>query len=338
MAYTTIDDPEAYFQVKTYTGTGSSASITLDGDTDMQPDLVWIKERGGTQNHIVTDAVRGTNKNLYSDTPTADATTTDNITAFGSDGFTVAGAGNETNGSDKTYVAWCWKESATAGFDIVAYTGTGSTHTQAHSLSAVPHMIIFKNREGTNWWTVYHHKLSAPADRALFLNNTYVEFDEDSGSETLWNDTVPTSSVFTVGDAEGLNTNTETQITYLWTAKQGYSRFGKYIGRASNFPFIYTGFKPAMLIIKGALSGDGDAAQNWELYDNKRNPGNGMTLTLFPNTSGAESDQVRVDFLSNGFKIRQNSDGVNDNDSTYIYMAFAEAPFVNSNGVPCNAR
>ena len=339
MAYTTIDNPELYFQTKLYSGNDTDDhAITLDGDENMSPNLVWIKSRALTHNHQIHDTVRGVTKHISSDVANAEATEATGLKSFDSDGFTLGTWDSVNVASSGTYVAWCWKESATAGFDMVAYTGTGSIHTQAHSLSAVPHIIIFKNREATDWWTIYNHKLSAPADRAIFLNTTYVEFDEDSGGETLWNDTVPTSSVFTVGDAEGVNTNTEDVIAYLWTAKQGYSRFGKYIGRASNFPFIYTGFKPAMVIIKGALSGDGDAAQNWELYDNKRNPGNGMTLTLFPNTSGAESDQVRVDFLSNGFKIRQNSDGVNDNDSTYIYMAFAEAPFVNSNGVPCNAR
>jgi len=333
-AYTTIDDPEAYFQVKIYSGTGSSQAYTLDGDTDMQPDLVWIKERGGTQNNIVTDSLRGTNKNLYPDIGDNEATTTDNITAFGSDGFTLAGAGNETNGSSKTYVAWCWKESATAGFDILTFEGNTTAKTVSHNLSAVPHCMLLKNYDttgGTNW-IMYHHS----------LGNTYgivLNENEDQDDQAhYWNDTTPTSSVFTVGDGAQTNGSADgaSIISYLWSEKQGFSKFGSYKGNGNaDGPFVYTGFRPAFLMVKKS-SGTG----NWVMSDNKRVGYNRVGHTLYANTSGAElaGDGVYFDLLSNGFKIRDASSANNTSGGTYIYMAFAEAPFVNSNGVPCNAR
>ena len=166
-AYTTIDDPEAYFQTKAYTGDGTAIgsgglAITLDGDTNMQPDLVWIKERNATDNHRLTDAVRGVTKEIYSDDESAAGTDSEGLTAFNSDGFTIGNSGGY-NTNTNTYVAWCWKESATAGFDIVSYTGNGSARTISHSLSAVPKMIIVKNivEAGGVSWQVYHGENTA---------------------------------------------------------------------------------------------------------------------------------------------------------------------------------
>jgi len=333
MAYTTIDDPEAYFQVKTYTGTGSSAALTLDGDTDMQPDLVWIKERGGTQNNIVTDAVRGTNKNLYSDSTSAEATTTDNITAFGSDGFTVAGAGNETNGSSKTYVAWCWKESATSGFDIVSFTGNATARTISHSLSAVPKFMIIRNRPDTANFLVYHGaNTSAPATDGLYMNTTDAT-DDDAG---FFNDTDPTSSVFSVGTNNNANGNTDAMIAYLFAEKQGFSKFGSWIGNGNaDGPFLFCGFRPAMIIGKNT-----SRTEDWFILDAKRDTFNPVDERLQPNSSGAESTvtTLGIDFCANGFKLRGATNQYNTSGETMIFMAFAEAPLVNSNGVPCNAR
>ena len=329
MAYTTIDDPEAYFQVKIWTGTGSSNALTLDGDTDMQPDLVWIKSRSDAQNNILTDAVRGTNKNLYSDATSAEATTTDNITAFGSDGFTVAGVGNETNGSSKTYVAWNWKESATSGFDIIQFTGNSTARTISHSLSAVPKMILMKNiTNGAAQWVVYH--VSTGNTQALYLNTSATPTDVLG----FFNDTDPTSSVFTVGTDTAVNGNTNGQICYAWSEKQGFSSMGSYIGNGNaDGPFIWTnGMRPAMIIIKSATE-----VRNWRMFDNKRSAYNLTDEVLYPDLSNAEATgDSEIDMLSNGFKLRKTSD--NTSGETYIYMAFAEAPFVNSNGVPCNAR
>jgi len=348
MAYTAINDPEAYFQVKIYSGTGSSQAYTLDGDTDMQPDLVWIKERSGTQNNIVTDAVRGTNKNLYSDGPDAEATTTDNITAFGSDGFTVAGTGNETNASGKTYVAWNWKAggsastddagtidsststSTTAGFSIATWTSTAAAHTIGHSLGVVPTMIIMKGRHESNSWQVYHHKnTAAPETDYLDLSTT-----DATADYTVWNDTAPTSSVMSLGTWSGLDDG-GTMVAYIFAPKQGFSSMGSYTGNGNaNGPFIYTGFRPAWFMTKRT-----DAVGDWRIRDVKREPGQPLDAPLSANSSAAENDGDNDwDVVSNGLKLRGSGTGENASGGTYVYMAFAEAPFVNSNGVPCNAR
>ena len=338
MAYTTIDNPELYFQAKLYTGTGSSASITLDGDEDMQPDLVWIKKRNAAVGHRVYDAVRGVQNTLYTHDPATEATgQSTTLTAFNSDGFTVISESG-VNASSDTYVAWCWKESATAGFDIVGYTGNATDDVDiSHSLSAVPHVIIVKNRDNANNenWNVYHHKnTSAPETDYLHLNLTNATADNDE----WWSDEVPTSSVFTIGRQDTVNTSSGNHIAYLWSEKQGFSKFGSYTGNGdADGPFIYTGFRPAFLIYKCV-----DQVDNWEVHDNKRDTVNPMDTVLYPNATNAESDPAsttdRLDFLSNGFKMRTGSSDYNGSGNDYIYIAFAEAPFVNSEGVPCNAK
>ena len=328
--YTTIDNPELYFQVKVYTGNYTDAhAITLDGDTDMQPDMVWIKDRSDTSSHTITDSVRGVTKTLYPDTTTAEGTEADYVQAFGSDGFTV-GANNNNNESGESNVAWCWKESATAGFDIVSYTGTGSAHTEAHSLSAAPRMIITKNRDYDTNWGVYH--ASQTADKYAYLSATNAFAD----NSVFWNDTEPTSSVFSVGTYESVNRSGDEMIAYCFAEKQGFSKFGSYEGNGNaDGTFVHLGFRPAWLMVKPV-----DAADNWVMFDNKRLGFNSSTSPYFfyANKNFAETtDDLLLDFLSNGFKMRDAGNTVN-RTSTFIYMAFAEAPFVNSNGVPCNAR
>jgi len=333
MAYTTIDDPEAYFQVKTYTGDGATTqAITLDGDTDMQPDLVWIKSKGAAQAHILVDAVRGANKYLNSNNNGAEGTDVDTVEVFGSDGFTV-GDDASVNQSSTALVAWCWKESATAGFDIVLYTGNGTDDTDiSHSLSAVPKMILVKRRDGTDSWLVQHGALGATKALNLEGNGavqTYTPY---------WSDETPTSSVFTLGDDGRLNGSSETYVAYLWSEKQGFSKFGSYTGNGNaDGIFIYTGFKPAFILIKRT-----DAVADWVIADNKRDSFNLMNKKLFPAEADAEYTGQNIgDFVSNGIKLRDsatNNYSTNISGATYIYMAFAEAPFVNSNGVPCNAR
>ena len=334
MAYTTIDDPEAYFQVKVYTGNYTDATaITLDGDTDMQPDMVWIKDRSDTSSHTITDSVRGVTKTLYPNADTAEGTEADYVQAFGSDGFTV-GANNNNNESGESNVAWCWKESATAGFDIVLYTGNGSNRTIAHGLSAKPDMIIAKSRSNVLNWKVGHEGFAG----AGWTN--YINMDETNAMGTAsitWQDTAPTSSVWSLGDSN-LNTDTYTYVAYLFAPKQGFSKFGSYTGNGNaDGPFIYTGFKPAFVMVKNM-----DSGSEWEIYDNKRIGYNSANYHLNPSDNTAEATlSDRVDLLSNGFKIRAyNSAPLNNTGGgdDYIYMAFAEAPFVNSNGVPCNAR
>ena len=337
MAYTTIDNPELYFQNKLYTGTGSTLSVTLDGDENMQPDLIWIEVRNQSSSAMIQDAVRGTDGTSYrASKPSADSAETTNagfLTTIGSDGFTV-GTNGKFNASSDTYVASCWKETADAGFDIVAFEGTGSARTISHSLSAVPHLMITKQREdpggGSNSWNVYHHKnTSAPETDYLTLN----EDSATSDSNIRWNDTAPTSSVFTVGTGNSVNQDGVDHIMYLWSEKQGYSKFGTYKGNGNaDGTFVYTGFRPAWIMSKISSNAD-----DWILTNNKISPFNPVEKYNEANQTASELTSIEVDFLSNGFKWRHTDNQFNAAE-TYIYAAFAEAPFVNSKGVPCNAR
>ena len=336
MAYTTIDNPELYFQVKLYNGTGSSLSVTLDGDEDMSPNLVWIKRKeNASDKPVVYDTVRGVQKRLMTSETSAEDTQAQHVTAFGSDGFTV-GTGGAVNTSSETFVAWCWDESATAGFDIVGYTGNSSNRTISHSLSAVPHVIICKNRDDGGNWDTYHHKnTSAPETDYLSLDLTNATADLN----TKWNDTAPTSSVFSIGTSANINQNTNNIIAYLWTEKQGFSKFGSYTGNgSSDGPFIYTGFRPAWVMWKISSASGG----HWHISDNKRSAYNGQHSVLKANATNAEytGDAAEsIDMLSNGWKPTGSTNNNNNySGATYVWMAFAEAPFVNSNGVPCNAR
>ena len=332
-AYTAINDPEAYFQVQLYTGDGAANNaITLDGDTDLQPDLVWIKNRDATDSHCLFDAVRGATKVLHPDLGVAEATDADTLDSFTSDGFQVD-ADVKVNTNAEKYVAWCWKETADAGFDIVTYEGNLTARTISHNLSAVPHCMIVKNIDttgGTNW-SMYHHS----------LGNTYgmvlSEAEDKDDQAHYWNDTTPTSSVFSLGDGPQTNGNADgaSHVAYLWSEKQGFSKFGTYEGNYStDGPFVYTGFRPAFIMLKHA-----DGNDIWVMHDSKRPGYNSGNYFLRANANTAEdtSNAIWVDFLSNGFKILQTTSTLNTAD-TYIYMAFAEAPLVNSNGVPCNAR
>ena len=326
MAYTAIDNPELYFQVKLYTGDGSTPSITLDGDEDMQPDMVWIKNRDEDDSLCLFDSVRGATEVMHSDANTTETTDADTLTSFDSDGFAL-GADVKVNTDTEAYVAWCWKESATAGFDILIFDGNETNRTIAHSLSAVPHFMILKSRGGTSAWAVNHQSIGT---YGLHLNSTEV-----AGAETTWwQSTLPTSSVFSVGTSYTVNDSGESVVAYLWTEKQGFSKFGSYTGNGDDDgPFIYTGFKPAFVMIKQT-----DSTKDWRITDNKRPGYNLINKALYANGNWAEGTGNMLDHVSNGFKFRD--DNVSDNASggTYIYMAFAEAPFVNSNGVPCNAR
>ena len=333
MAYTTIDNPELYFQTKLYTGTGSEIAATLDGSENMQPDLVAIKARTDTESHKVYDSVRGVTKHIEWDTTDAEATEAQGLKSFDSDGFTIGTYSSINASSSHTYVAWCWKESATSGFDIVAFTGNATARTISHSLSAVPHVIIVKPREsGSEGWSMYHKGIASDAETDnIRLDEANAAFDNAG----YWNDTAPTSSVFTVGSDSATNTNTEGVIAYLFAPKQGFSKFGEYDGNGNaDGTFVYTGFKPALVIYKKY-----DAhGQGWVMNDNKRDPFNVADAVFYANTNEAESDYDSVDFLANGFKHRSTGGSHNASGSEYVYLAFAEAPFVNSNGVPCNAR
>ena len=329
-AYTAIDDPSVYFQIKDYTGNGTAIgsggnSITFDGDTDLAPGLLWLKRTDSTASHEVHDVVRGAQIRSYPDTSDAEDTgVTEGVNAFTSDGFNLGNSGGG-NASGGTYVAYCWAETATAGFDIVTYTGTGSGTTFAHSLSAKPGWMLAKNRGATGGWMMWHKGLPDTGDKVLYFHLTSAMQDEQ-----MFNDTEPTSSVFSVSADSNLSSNT--YFNYLWAEKQGFSKFGKYEGNGNaNGPFIYTGFKPRMLIAKSI-----DSTAGAYMIPSKKNWVNGDTYYHYVYSNTTRSNGAFVDFHSNGFKLRKNDD-IN-NAETYVYMAFAESPFVNSNGVPTTAR
>jgi len=320
-----------YFNTVLYIGTGSSLSVT---GTGFQPDLVWIKSRSAATDHALYDAVRGVQNQLESNTTTAETAETTGLTAFGADGFTV-GSLAQVNTNTATYVAWQWnaggstvtntsgtitssvRASQTAGFSVVTYTGTGANGTVGHGLSSAPQFLIVRNRDTVYNWRVWHTALSGT--QLLYLNAT----DATATDATMWNSTIPTSSVFSVGTNGGVNESTKRIIAYCFAAVPGFSAFGSYTGNGStDGPFIYLGFRPAWIMIKRS-----DAIENWNLYDNKRNPYNVADLELYPNLSNGEGTTADRDFLSNGFKIRSTNAGRNASGGTYIYAAFAEIPF-----------
>ena len=326
-----IDDPSAYFQTALYTGDGNAQTITNDGNSDLQPDWVWISMRSHADNKVLFDSVRGVTKRLVSNLNSLEVTVSDMVTAFNSDGFSV-GTNSNVTGDGKTFVGWQWKKTADAGFDIVTATGTGSAKTIAHSLSAVPHIIISKEKTGSvNDWTIYHHKISsAPETDSIILNETNAFQD----NATHWNDTAPTSSVFTVGSGSVTNRNNSTYVYYLFSEKQGFSKFGSYTGNGNaDGAFIYTGFRPAWIMLKNI-----SRAASWLIFDDKREGYNVDNDELVANTTAAEETYDQLDILSNGFKLRTNGTSANLNGDTYIYMAFADSPFVTSTGVPTTAR
>jgi len=354
MAYTEIDDPSAYFQTVLWSGDSSSPrTITFDGNSDLQPNWIWTKKRDGADHHQLYDSVRtfGAGKDLCSGQTFDEGNAANASTALGfvssatSDGFVVT-AGNHATASirtllqnitGKTYVGWGWKKTATAGFDIVSYTGNSSDGvTQqniSHSLSAVPQVIIIKNRADATNWCVYHHKnTSAPETEIIYLNLTNATSDDSA----FFGDTAPTSSIFTVGGDNGVNGNGDSMIAYCFAEKKGYSKFGSYTGNGNaDGTFVYTGFKPAFLITKRT---DSSSSGDWNITDSTRNPNNVIGQILYTNLSNAEGSGSVYDFYSNGFKIRESGAGTNASGSPYIYMCFAENPFVTSSGVPACAR
>ena len=336
MAYTDIDDPSAFFQTKIYTGTDASPqAFTLDGNSDLQPDWVWIKNRGYANKHVLFDSVRGVEKSLTTNSTAVEVNQNADggyLSAFNSDGFTLtegSGSDNDTNDNRYTYVAWNWKKTADAGFDIVLYTGNATNRTIAHSCGSVPTMIITTDRAGNNWF-VYH--VGMGNTKMIKLNQTNAE----EAKAEIWNQTTPTASVFTLGTDNDANEDGNSFVAYLFSDVKGYSKMGSYIGNNNaNGPFVHTGFKPAWLMIK-IVSG---TTNNWMMYDNKRSLFNLTDDILEANNTGAEGEGLGIDLLSNGFKIRTAAgNGTNFNTGKYIYMAFAQAPFVTSTKVPTTAR
>jgi hypothetical protein len=343
MAYTTIDKPDDYFNTKLYTGTGSTQSITGVG---FQPDWVWIKNRSRTDYHSLYDVVRGVTNEIYTNGTFVEYSNANALTAFGSDGFTV-GSANDVNFNGSNIVSWNWlangtgvsntagsitstvSANTTSGFSIVSYTGTGSNATVGHGLGVAPAMIIVKSRSNATSWQTFHKSLGAT--KAIVLNST----GTPDTNILYWNNTEPTSSLFTIGAGTDVNGSTRTYIAYCFAELKGFSKFGSYTGNGSaDGTFVYTGFKPAYIMMKRTSTG----GNSWRVYDNKRDPFNEMDNALFPDSSAVEGDYDAIDFVSNGFKWRNSSAAINGSGSTYIYMAFAENPFVTSTSIPTTAR
>ena len=339
MAYTTIDNPELYFQIELWTGTGSENARTLDGDTNMQPDLVWTKSRSDTHTHMLWDAVRGATKRVESSNTDAESTAAQGVKSFDSDGFTL-GTDNGVNESSEPYIAWCWKANGsgssdttgtinstgtsantTAGFSIVKYSSGGSTGTVGHGLGSVPKAMCYKPLSTSGGWDIYHHSLGI-GNRIHFHNN----YAASSG----YFQTLPTSSVFTEPNLY----SGEDVLMYCFAEKQGFNKFGSYTGNGNaNGAFIYTGFRPAFFMCKNTATTD-----QWCLVDNKRGVNGAIGILFTESTAAENATETGVELLSNGIKIRTTGGFVNGSGNKIVYWAFAEAPFVNSEGVPCNAR
>jgi len=349
-----INKPNTYFNSVLYTGNGSTQSITGVG---FQPDFVWIKGRSYIEDHMLQNSISGSTKTLRSNSDGVEYTPTGGLSSFDADGFSM-GSDVAMNKSGENLVSWNWLAGGTAvsntqgsitsnvsanttsGFSVVSYTGNGTTvSTVGHGLGVKPSMIMVKNRDTAGkYWTIYTSY--GTANSHIYLNETLAQ----ATYVGYWNNTEPTSSVFTIGNDVNnfVNGSTNNFIAYCFAEKKGFSKFGSYTGNGStDGTFVYTGFKPAFVMIKRSSS-----TGNWELLDNKRDIDNPVGHLLEANNSGAESDlsasHTPLDFLSNGFKLRNSSltgdTNINLSGSTYIYMAFAEQPLVGTNNIPATAR
>jgi hypothetical protein len=350
MAYTNIDDPSAYFQAKGYAGNSvDNTAITNDGNSDLQPDLIWFARYDTPANKFLLDSSRGVTKFLISSDSDAEGTSTSIVKSFDTNGFSV-GTNSNSNSSSSNYVAWQWKANGgttssntdgsitstvqanqDAGFSIVTYTGNGDPYgnTFGHGLGVAPKMVIVKRRSGTEQsWAVYHEAIGA--GNYLRLNGT----NTSTASSAHWYNTAPTSTLVYVGGNGEVNGSSETYVAYAFAEKQGYSKFGKVVGNGStDGAFVYTGFKPAVIILKRT-----DSARNWNIITGATIQKNVIDERFNPNLGNIQSVGDWADFISNGFKLRTTNAAINASGGTYIYMAFAENPFTTSTGIPTTAR
>ena len=331
--------PADYFGAVLYTGNNATQSI----DVGFATDFTWIKVRNVADNHFLYDNVRGATKYLSSDTTSAEGTIANGLTSFTSTGFNLGDSGS-TNNASNNFAAWNWKANGSgvsntdgsitstvsanteSGFSIVSYTGNGTAGaTVGHGLSSVPDMVIAKDRDDPftgNAWPVYH--TANGATKVLYLEKT----NSVGTSSVIWNNTEPTTSVFSLGSWNGINKSGDNYIAYCFHSVEGFSKFGSYTGNGStDGPFVYTGFRPAFVMTKATNS-----TQSWVMVDNERAGYNVENYRLFAESSNAESTTTPiVDLLSNGFKWRNNFGNFNGSGTNYIYMAFAENPFKYSN-------
>jgi hypothetical protein len=348
MAYTTIPKSTDYFNTKLYTGNGSAGhSITGVGH---QPDFTWIKNRSANDGHHLYDAVRGVQKRIRSDTNAAEATTPNGLTSFNSDGFTV-GTEEDVNTNNENFASWNWKANGqgssntdgsinttytsantTSGFSIIKWTGTGSNGTIGHGLGIAPELVFYKTLGTGGYYTYAKHALGSNGASGKvvigFLENTAAWTNDTSSFQS----TDPSSTLLYIGGGANLS---GANIAYCFASITGFSKIGSYIGNGNaDGTFVYTGFKPAFIMAKKTSS----AGDNWFIFDSKRAGYNVDNNYLHPNTNGAEGTTDYLDIISNGFKLRTSGGDMNANGSTYIFMAFAEAPLVSTNGDIATAR
>ena len=350
MAYTNIDDPSAYFQAFLYTGNGSNRTITLPGNSDLKFDLYWYKQRSQAGHHRMFDTSRGLSLELYPDLNAADSAATyfNNQQA---NSFDIIANDSATNTGDVTFANWQWKanggtttsvsesqynaggtyqKNETAGFSIVSYTGIDTVGEVTHGLTTQPQVVIVKRRNSTGNWATYHE--SAGITGTLFLDTTAAKGNTTAYFHTGWG----SATKFPIGSDADTNADGATYVAYVFSERQGYSKFGSYVGNGNaNGTFIYTGFKPAFIMVKTTLVTD-----EWNIYDTKRSGFNFHNDAIYASSAVVEdagSTSQFMDIVSNGFKLRRATHSPNK-ASTYIYMAFAEQPFVTSTGTPATAR
>ena len=353
MAYTTIDDPEKYFKPVKYVG--NLLQHPVEG-FNHQPDWLWFKNADTTNSHNLLDSTRGTDKKLEgTNNNNAEADTTTRLDSFDADGFTVE-TDPSVNGNNNEIVVFSWaanggsvtnvaesgdnpgfsrQTSTTAGFSIIKYTGTGAVGTIAHGLGIVPDFIIIKRLENADNWRTYDSVGGGTKAMRLNLNGGH------GTSSSFYNDTDATSSVFTVGTNSEINGDAETYIAYVFGSVKGYSKIGSYVGNGNaDGPLVYTGFKPSWVMVKKSNGGSHD----WYIqygnttFDDVSQAANPVKSSLIANSSGAKATENSMDFVNDGFKLRTSGNGHNTSGDTYLYMAFAQNPFVNSNGTPSNAH
>jgi hypothetical protein len=341
-----IKDGSKYFQTTLYTGNGATQSIT---GVPFQPDLVWVKSRSSAaENWAWFDSVRGATKRVSSSSAATEGTDANSLTAFNADGFDV-GTSAWSNINAATYAAWQWlangsgssntdgatsstvSANQTAGFSVVTYTGTGSATTIGHGLGVVPQFIAIKSRTYVESWGVY------PGTSTGYGGQYRLKLNEPSSvaaSSGFWNNTDATSSVFSLGTELKVNKSGENHVAYCWAEVAGYSKIGRYTGNgSSDGPFVWCGFRPAFVTIKYASGVD-----SWYMWDTQRSPYNQMDDRLVADLNAAEVADRDIDFVSNGFKIREANSAHNASGGTYIYLAFAEFPLGGDGVAPATAR
>ena len=351
MAYISIH-PTDHFKPKIYTGNGTAFGSGGNAITGIgfEPSFTWIKSRGAGEEHVLTDAVRGTTKIIRTNSTAAESTASEGLNTFGSDGFTI-GNSDQFNTNSGTYVSYSWKgggagsansdgsisatvsANAAAGFSIVKYTGTGSAGTIGHGLSSAPTMIIQKNLADTENWQVYHTAFGAT--KYMLLNSV----NSSSSNTARWNDTAPTASVFSIGTDSSTNGSGEECIAYCFANVKGFSKHHFYMGNGdANGQYAYTGFKPDFVMLKNRH--DGASGDEWFMIDSARSTYNPTGKKVSAHLSNAETaaSWVDLDFLATGFKIRTDDAGLNEGGDVFLYMAFAQEPLVTSTGLAATAN